>query len=49
MPVISFFWRDPGDLVKRAKAGGAVVMYTVGNAEDARRAVDIGVVSLAQG
>ena len=33
VPVISFFWRDPGDLVKRAKAGGAVVMYTVGNAE----------------
>jgi NAD(P)H-dependent flavin oxidoreductase YrpB (nitropropane dioxygenase family) len=50
VPVISFFWRDPGDLVKRAKAGGAVVMYTVGNAEDARRAVDIGVdVVVAQG
>ena len=43
VPVISFFWRDPGDLVKRAKEGGAVVMYTVGNAEDARRAVDIGI------
>jgi nitronate monooxygenase len=50
VPVISFFWRDPGDLVKRAKAGGAVVMYTVGNAEDARRAVDAGVdIVVAQG
>ena len=50
VPVISFFWRDPGDLVKRAKAGGAVVMYTVGNADDARRAVDNGVdVVVAQG
>lgn len=42
-PVISFFWRDPGDLVARAKAGGAKVMHSVGNAEDARRAVDLGV------
>jgi len=50
VPVISFFWRDPGDLVKRAKAGGAVVMYTVGNADDARRAVDAGVdIVVAQG
>jgi nitronate monooxygenase len=50
VPVISFFWRDPGALVKRAKAGGSVVMYTVGNAEDARRAVDLGVdIVVAQG
>ncbi len=50
VPIISFFWRDPGDLVKRAKAGGAVVMYTVGNAEDAKRAVDAGVdIIVAQG
>jgi NAD(P)H-dependent flavin oxidoreductase YrpB (nitropropane dioxygenase family) len=50
VPIISFFWRDPGELVKRAKAGGAVVMYTVGNADDARRAVDSGVdVIVAQG
>jgi NAD(P)H-dependent flavin oxidoreductase YrpB (nitropropane dioxygenase family) len=50
VPVISFFWRDPGDLVKRAKAGGAVVMHTVGNAEDAKRAVDRGVdIVVAQG
>jgi len=43
VPIISFFWRDPGDLVARAKAGGAVVMHTVGDAEAARRAVDGGV------
>ena len=50
VPIISFFWRDPGSLVKRAKAGGAHVMYTVGNADDARRAVDSGVdVIVAQG
>ncbi len=50
VPIISFFWRDPGDLVKRAKAGGALVMYTVGNADDARRAVDAGVdIIVAQG
>jgi NAD(P)H-dependent flavin oxidoreductase YrpB (nitropropane dioxygenase family) len=30
VPIISFFWRDPGALVKRAKAGGAHVMYTPG-------------------
>jgi NAD(P)H-dependent flavin oxidoreductase YrpB (nitropropane dioxygenase family) len=50
VPIISFFWRDPGALVKRAKAGGATVLYTVGNADDARRAVDNGVdVIVAQG
>jgi len=50
VPIISFFWRDPGALVKRAKSGGAIVLYTVGNAEDARRAVDSGVdVIVAQG
>jgi nitronate monooxygenase len=50
VPIISFFWRDPGAMVKRAKAGGAAVMYTVGNADDARRAVDSGVdVVVAQG
>ena len=50
VPIISFFWREPGPLAKRARAGGAVVMYTVGNADDARRAVDSGVdVIVAQG
>jgi nitronate monooxygenase len=50
VPIISFFWRDPGALVKRAKAGSATVLYTVGAAVDARRAVDGGVdVIVAQG
>jgi nitronate monooxygenase len=50
VPIISFFWRDPGDLVARAKAGGAVVMHTVGDTDAARRAVDGGVdVIVAQG
>jgi nitronate monooxygenase len=34
VPIISFFWRDPGALVKCAKAGGAMVLYTVGAAAD---------------
>lgn len=43
MPVISFFWQDPTPLVARAKAGGVVVLHTVGSAAEARRAVDCGV------
>ena len=50
VPVISFFWRDPAALMPRAKAAGATVLYTVGSAEAARRAVDCGVdVVVAQG
>src|SRR3954462_9793034 len=50
VPIISFFWRDPGSLVTRAKAGGAVVLHTVGSADEAKRAVDSGVdVIVAQG
>jgi NAD(P)H-dependent flavin oxidoreductase YrpB (nitropropane dioxygenase family) len=49
-PIISFFWRDPGALVARAKAGGAIVLHTVDSAADARRAVDCGVdIVVAQG
>jgi NAD(P)H-dependent flavin oxidoreductase YrpB (nitropropane dioxygenase family) len=48
--IISFFWRDPSSLVPRAKAGGAIVMHTVGSAADARRAADCGVdILVAQG
>ena len=48
--VFSFFWRDPSALVARAKGAGAIVMHTVGNVDDARRAVDCGVdVVVAQG
>jgi nitronate monooxygenase len=50
VPVISLFWRDPSALVARAKAGGAVVLHTVGTAAEARHAVECGVdVVIAQG
>jgi nitronate monooxygenase len=50
VPVISLFWRDPSQLVVRAKAAGAIVLHSVGDAESARRAVDCGVdVVVAQG
>ena len=49
-PVISFFWNDPAKLVAHAKARGAIVLHTVGNARDARVAADNGVdVIIAQG
>ena len=50
VPVISFFWGDPGGLVSRAKAGGAIVMQTVGSAEEAQVAIRYGVdIVVAQG
>jgi len=50
VPVISFFWRDPSSLVPRAKAGGAIVMHTVGSAAAAKQAVSCGVdIVIAQG
>ena len=50
VPVISFFWREPGALVNRAKEAGAIVLQTVGSANMARRAVESGVdVVVAQG
>src|ERR1700730_2369050 len=50
VPVISFFWRDPVSLVARAKAGGAIVMHTVGSAAAAKQAVSCGVdIVVAQG
>ena len=50
VPVVSFFWRDPSSLVPRAKAGGAIVLHTVGSAADAKRAVECGVdIVVAQG
>lgn len=48
--VISFFWGDPSELIGRAKGAGATVMHTVGDAEAAKRAVDLGVdIVVAQG
>ena len=50
VPIISLFWGDPSALVARAKAGGAMVMHTIGTAKDARTAVQCGVdVIVAQG
>ena len=48
--VISFHWDEPYEYVDRIHAANTLVMYTVGNAEDARRAVDAGVdIIVAQG
>jgi NAD(P)H-dependent flavin oxidoreductase YrpB (nitropropane dioxygenase family) len=48
--VISFFWRDPSSLVPRAKAGGAIVLHTIGSATDAKRALNCGAdILVAQG
>lgn len=50
VPIISFFWKDPAELIPRAKAAGAIVMHTIGTARDARKAVDDGVdIVIAQG
>ena len=50
VPVISFFWGESSKLVSCAKAGGAIVMQTVGTAKEAQTAVRNGVdVVVAQG
>jgi len=41
--IVSFFWGDPGPLVPIAHEAGALVLHTVGSAEEARRMVDAGV------
>lgn len=48
--IISFFWGDPAPWVGQIHSVGGIVMQTVANAEDARRAADVGVdVVVAQG
>jgi nitronate monooxygenase len=48
--VVSFFWGDPKPYVEQIHRAGALVMQTVGSAEDARQAVAAGVdVVVAQG
>jgi len=48
--VVSFHWDEPYEYVDRIHAADTLVMYTVGSAEDARRAVDAGVdIIVAQG
>jgi nitronate monooxygenase len=50
VPVVSFFWDDPAPYIARVHAAGALVMYTVPSAAQARRAVDAGVdIIVAQG
>ena len=50
VPVISTFWGDPAPLVQRIHGAGALVMHTVGSADEARRVVDAGVdIVVAQG
>ena len=48
--IISFLWGDPGAYIKRVHDAGGIVLHTVGNAEEARRAVGAGAdVIVAQG
>ena len=48
--VISFHWDEPYEYVDRIHAADTLVMYTVGSAEDGRRAVEAGVdIIVAQG
>jgi NAD(P)H-dependent flavin oxidoreductase YrpB (nitropropane dioxygenase family) len=50
VPVISFFWGDPSPYIKQIHDAGALVTLTIGSAEEAKRAVDIGVdIVIAQG
>lgn len=48
--VISLFWQPPGAFVAHAQSGGAKVIYSAGDAADAKAAVDLGVDAIcAQG
>ncbi len=50
IPVVSTFYGDPHPLIARIHDAGALVMHTVGSAEEARRVVDQGVdIVVAQG
>ena len=48
--IVSFFWGDPSPYIERVHAAGAIATLTVGSADEARRAVDLGIdVVVAQG
>ena len=48
--IFSFFWGDPAPYIDFLHQAGALVMHTVGSADEARRAVDSGVdIVIAQG
>ena len=50
VPVMSFFWNVATDAIKKAKDAGCIVIYQVGNAEDAVLAEEAGAdVIVAQG
>ena len=50
VPVVSTFYGNPDPLIPRIHDAGALVMHTVGSAEEARRVVDQGVdIVVAQG
>ena len=47
---MSLFWGDPGPYVERIHDAGALLLHTVGSAEEAKRVVAAGVdVVVAQG
>jgi len=41
--VVSFFWKSPSPLLEKAKSAGIITMHSVGSANDARMAIDLGV------
>lgn len=43
VPLLSFFWGDPAAHIEPAHRAGAVVLHTVGSAEEARRVAELGV------
>ena len=48
--IVSLFWGDPSPYVERVHEAGAILLHTVGSAEEAKRAVGVGVdVIVAQG
>ncbi|WP_341860926.1 nitronate monooxygenase [Gymnodinialimonas sp. 57CJ19] len=40
--IISLFWQPPGEFLAHAQSGGAKVIYSAGDAADAKAAVDLG-------
>jgi nitronate monooxygenase len=48
--IVSLFWGDPGPYVERIHTAGALLLHTIGSAEEAKRAVAAGAdVIVAQG
>ena len=48
--IISFFWGDPAPFIEKVHSAGALLLQTVGSAEEARRVVKLGVdIVVAQG